>query len=168
MRARHDTHPARVPRKALAETKWRLGGARLGRCRETTSGCRGRWRTSCRPEPPGTSPTRDPGGPSPSPLDIRRTSPRPTHSRSPACRGAPTHSAPSAPPDACDPRCCRCTMRSRRGSHSDPPSSPHARRPLQIRVAPIQVSDGFQGGVQEKVKWGLFRSVKDYSIQNIV
>ena len=31
-----------------------------------------------------------------------------------------------------------------------------------------EVSDGFQGGVQEKVKWGLFRSVKDYSIQNIV
>ena len=31
-----------------------------------------------------------------------------------------------------------------------------------------EVSDGFQGGVQEKVKWGLFRSVKDYSIQNIL
>ena len=31
-----------------------------------------------------------------------------------------------------------------------------------------EVGDGFQGGVQEKVKWGLFRSVKDYSIQNIV
>ena len=31
-----------------------------------------------------------------------------------------------------------------------------------------EVSDGFQGGVQEKVKWGLFRSVKDYSIRNIV
>ena len=31
-----------------------------------------------------------------------------------------------------------------------------------------EVSDGFQGGVQEKVKWGLFRTVKDYSIQNIV
>ena len=31
-----------------------------------------------------------------------------------------------------------------------------------------EVSDGFQGGVQEKVKWGLFRSVKDYIIQNIV
>ncbi len=31
-----------------------------------------------------------------------------------------------------------------------------------------EVSDGFQGGVQEKVKWGLFRSVKDYSIQDLV
>ena len=31
-----------------------------------------------------------------------------------------------------------------------------------------EVGDGFQGGVQEKVKWGLFRSVKDYSIRNIV
>ena len=31
-----------------------------------------------------------------------------------------------------------------------------------------EVGDGFQGGVQEKVNWGLFRSVKDYSIQNIV
>ena len=31
-----------------------------------------------------------------------------------------------------------------------------------------EVGDGFQGGVQEKVKWGLFRTVKDYSIQNIV
>ena len=31
-----------------------------------------------------------------------------------------------------------------------------------------EVGDGFQGGVQEKVKWGLFRTVKDYSIQSIV
>ena len=31
-----------------------------------------------------------------------------------------------------------------------------------------EVGDGFQGGVQEKVKWGLFRSVKDYSIHIIV
>ena len=31
-----------------------------------------------------------------------------------------------------------------------------------------EVSDSFQGGVQAKVKWGLFRTVKDYSIQNIV
>ena len=31
-----------------------------------------------------------------------------------------------------------------------------------------EVGDGFQGGVQEKVKWGLFRTVKDYSIQDIV
>ena len=31
-----------------------------------------------------------------------------------------------------------------------------------------EVGDGFEGGVQEKVKWGLFRSVKDYSIRNIV
>ena len=36
------------------------------------------------------------------------------------------------------------------------------------RVETAEVGDGFQGGVQEKVKWGLFRSVKDYSIQNIV
>ena len=31
-----------------------------------------------------------------------------------------------------------------------------------------EISDGFQGGVQEKVKWVLFRTVKDYSIRNIV
>ena len=31
-----------------------------------------------------------------------------------------------------------------------------------------EVGDGFQGGVQEKVKWCLFRTVNDYSIQNIV
>ena len=31
-----------------------------------------------------------------------------------------------------------------------------------------EVSDGFQGGVQEKVELGLFATVKDYSIQNIV
>ena len=31
-----------------------------------------------------------------------------------------------------------------------------------------EVSDGFQGGVQEKVKWGLFRTVIDYGIQNVV
>ena len=31
-----------------------------------------------------------------------------------------------------------------------------------------EVSDGFQGGVQEKVKWGLFATVNNYSIQNIV
>ena len=31
-----------------------------------------------------------------------------------------------------------------------------------------EVGDGFQGGVQEKVKWVLFRTVNDYSIHNIV
>ena len=31
-----------------------------------------------------------------------------------------------------------------------------------------EVSGGYQGSVQEKVKWGLFRTVKDYSIRNIV
>ena len=31
-----------------------------------------------------------------------------------------------------------------------------------------EVSDGFQGGVQEKVEMGLFATIKDYSIQNIV
>ena len=31
-----------------------------------------------------------------------------------------------------------------------------------------EVSDGFQGGVQEKVGLGLFATVNDYSIQNIV
>ena len=31
-----------------------------------------------------------------------------------------------------------------------------------------EVSDGFQGGVQEKVEMGLFATVNDYSIQNIV
>ena len=31
-----------------------------------------------------------------------------------------------------------------------------------------EVGDGFQGGGQEKVKWGLCRTVKDYSIQSIV
>ena len=31
-----------------------------------------------------------------------------------------------------------------------------------------EVRDGFHGGVQEKVKWGLFRTVNDYSIQIIV
>ena len=31
-----------------------------------------------------------------------------------------------------------------------------------------EVSDGFQGVVQKKVKWGLCRTANDYSIQNIV
>ena len=31
-----------------------------------------------------------------------------------------------------------------------------------------EVSDGFQGGVQEKVELGLFATVNDYSIQNIM
>ena len=31
-----------------------------------------------------------------------------------------------------------------------------------------EVSDGFQGGVQEKVELGLFATVNDYSIWNIV
>ena len=31
-----------------------------------------------------------------------------------------------------------------------------------------EVGDGFQGGVQEKVKWVLFRTVNDYSIHSIV
>ena len=31
-----------------------------------------------------------------------------------------------------------------------------------------EVSDGFQGGVQEKVEVGFFATVNDYSIQNIV
>ena len=31
-----------------------------------------------------------------------------------------------------------------------------------------EVSDGFQGGVQEKVEMGLFATVKDYSIRNSV
>ena len=31
-----------------------------------------------------------------------------------------------------------------------------------------EVSDGFQGGVQEKVELGLFATVNDYSIRNII
>ena len=36
------------------------------------------------------------------------------------------------------------------------------------RVGNAEVSDGFQGGVQEKVELGLFAAVNDYSIRNIV
>lgn len=117
-------HSATVPSSAGGSSRRRQH--RQASCgRDSMPGYPWRRTTGCRPEAPDMSRRGGLGDPLQCPRDSSRTSPAPTPTRCPACRADPTHSAPFAPPDVCDPRCCRRTTLSRRGPrHSGSRSSP--------------------------------------------